>query len=237
MDGLSANRMPHKWHAQVSDGKGHFSSGLGINQCLDSNNLDNSNTEKKYAVVLDSRALPFPDQCLDLILLPHALESSPDPHATLREVERVLVPEGKIVISGLNPISLWGLHQKRVNTYRRLGVQSSFLPQNGDFIGYWRLRDWLKLLSFEVEGGRFGCYRPAFKTHTWLNRFAWMDKAGDRWWPIFGSVYFLVAVKRVRGMKMLSPFWKRPHSVSAAAVPSINSSSIRGTNEVEDSIG
>ncbi len=237
LDGLSANRMPHKWHAQVSDGKGHFSSGLGINQCLDSNNLDNSNTEKKYAVVLDSRALPFPDQCLDLILLPHALESSPDPHATLREVERVLVPEGKIVISGLNPISLWGLHQKRVNTYRRLGVQSSFLPQNGDFIGYWRLRDWLKLLSFEVEGGRFGCYRPAFKTHTWLNRFAWMDKAGDRWWPIFGSVYFLVAVKRVRGMKMLSPFWKRPHSVSAAAVPSINSSSIRGTNEVEDSIG
>jgi SAM-dependent methyltransferase len=225
-NGLMFNRMPHKWNAQVSQGTEPLSTQTSIQ--ASSGNLNEPEVQKKYSVVLDSRALPFPDQSLDLILLPHSLEASPDPHATLREVERVLVPEGRIVISGLNPISLWGLHQKRVNTYRRLGMQSSFLPQKGDFIGYWRLRDWLKLLSFEVEGGRFGCYRPAFKTQTWLNRFSWMDKAGDRWWPIFGAVYFLVAVKRVRGMKMLGPVWKRPHGISAAAVPSINSSSING---------
>ena len=233
LEALGANRMPHKWTAQVSEGLGFQSvtntqAGVGEGNL---SNLEDSNAQQKYAVVLDSRALPFPDQSLDLILLPHSLEGSPDPHATLREVERVLVPEGRIVISGLNPISLWGLHQKRVNTYRRLGIQSSFLPESGDFIGYWRLRDWLKLLSFEVEGGRFGCYRPAFKTQTWLSRFSWMDKAGDRWWPIFGSVYFLVAVKRVRGMKMLGPVWKRPRSINAAAVPSINSSSI---NRIKD---
>ena len=35
-----------------------------------------------------------------------------------------------------------------------------FLPRAGEFLGYWRLRDWLRLLSFEVDGGRFGCYRP-----------------------------------------------------------------------------
>jgi len=226
LDGLGANRMPHKWLAQVSEGSEGGASIPSTLEARESTSVMQESEVKKYAVVLDSRALPFPDQCLDLIIMPHSLEVSPDPHATLREVERVLVPEGRIVISGLNPISLWGLHQKRVNIYRRLGLQSSFLPQKGDFIGYWRLRDWLKLLSFEVEGGRFGCYRPALKTETWLNRFAWMDKAGDRWWPILGSVYFLVAVKRVRGMKMLSPVWKRPHALSASAVPSINSGSI-----------
>jgi SAM-dependent methyltransferase len=231
LEGLASNRMPHKWIAQVCEGGGQFSSVQGANAppALD-NNADQS-VVNKYAVVLDSRALPFPDQCLDLILLPHTLEASPDPHATLREVERVLVPEGRIVISGLNPMSLWGVQQKRVNIYRRLGLQSSFLPQKGDFIGYWRLRDWLKLLSFEVEGGRFGCYRPALKTQAWLNRFAWMEKAGDRWWPILGSVYFLVAVKRVRGMKMLSPMWKRPRAINAAAVPSIHSSSVGAAKE------
>jgi hypothetical protein len=35
-----------------------------------------------------------------------------------------------------------------------------------------------------------------------------MEKAGDRWWPIFGAVYMLQAVKRVRGMRIIGPAWK-----------------------------
>ena len=108
-----------------------------------------------------SRALPFAENSLDLVVLPHSLELNADPHATLREVERVLVPEGRVVICGLNPASLWGLRQRRAHLYRRLGFGELFLPDAGEFIGYWRLRDWLRLLSFEVESGSFGCYRPA----------------------------------------------------------------------------
>ena len=141
--------------------------------------------------------------------MPHTLEFSADPHATLREVERVLVPEGRVVICGLNPVSLWGLRQHRAHLYRKLDMGSFYLPTSGAFLGYWRLRDWLRLLGFEVEVGRFGCYRPAVKSAQWLQRFAWMDKAGARWWPIFGAAYFLVAVKRVRGMRLLGPRWKK----------------------------
>ena len=68
---------------------------------------------------------------------------------------------------------------------------------------YRRLRDWLRLLSFEVEAGRFGCYRPPVAAQKWLTRFAWMERAGERWWPVFGAVYFVVAVKRVRGMRLV----------------------------------
>ena len=113
-------------------------------------------------------ALPFPEASLDLVVLPHTLELNTDPHATLREVERVLVPEGRVVICGLNPASLWGLRQRRAHLYRRLGFGELYLPNAGEFIGYWRLRDWLRLLSFEVESGRFGCYRPAVRTEKWL---------------------------------------------------------------------
>lgn len=170
----------------------------------------------------DPVALPFPDQSLDLVVLPHTLELSHDPHASLREVERVLVPEGRVIISGFNPMSLWGQRQQRARFYARLGVQSHFLPADVDFIGYWRLRDWLRLLSFEVEAGRFGCYRPSVQSPKWLKRFAWMDQAGARWWPIFGASYFLVGIKRVRGMRLMGPVWKRAKASAASAVPTVN---------------
>ena len=112
------------------------------------------------ALITDFAALPFEANSLDLVVLPHSLELNTDPHATLREVERVLVPEGKVVICCLNPASLWGLRQRRAHLYRRLGFGELYLPDAGEFIGYWRLRDWLRLLSFEVETGSFGCYRP-----------------------------------------------------------------------------
>lgn len=46
-----------------------------------------------------------------------------------------------------------------------------------------RLKDWFKLLSFEVERGRFGCYAPACRTDKWLRRWRFMERYGQRWWP------------------------------------------------------
>jgi SAM-dependent methyltransferase len=137
---------------------------------------------------------------VDLLVLPHALELARDPHLTLREAERVLVPEGRLVIVGFNPASLWGLRQRMG---RLQGGAGLILPRAGEFIGYWRLRDWLRLLSFEVERGRFGCWRPPFASQRWLQRFGWMERAGDRWWPVLGALYLVVAVKRVRGMRLV----------------------------------
>lgn len=219
VDTLHTNRMPHQWlsldnldELAAFDSTFHFA--------IDSAKEGRSQTSpRQVALLTHSAALPFPANSLDLIVLPHTLELSPDPHATLREVERVLVPEGRVVISGLNPASLWGLRQRRARLSRRLGLGELYLPQEGEFIGHWRLRDWLRLLSFEVESAQFGCYRPAFSSARWLGRFGWMDRAGSRWWPIFGAVYFLVATKRVRGMRLMEPAWKaRPARAPAPAV-------------------
>jgi SAM-dependent methyltransferase len=208
---LRANRMPHQWLAAQS---AQQAADHGIALAASSSPPLNTSA----ALVTDASALPFPANSLDLLVLPHTLELSQDPHAALREVERVLVPEGRVVISGLNPTSLWAMRQRRAHFYQRFRNSDLFLPEAGDFIGYWRLRDWLRLLNFEVESGRFGCYRPAFKTDKWLSRFEWMDKAGGRWWPIFGAVYFVVAVKRVRGMRLLEPAWKTRKTAATAPV-------------------
>jgi SAM-dependent methyltransferase len=150
----------------------------------------------------DPARLPIASQSLDLIVLPHVLEFCPNPHQVLREAERVLMPEGQIVICGFNPISLWGLR-------RLLGGRRSEFPWRGEFVGLLRLRDWLKLLGFELNGGKLGCYAPPFSQVKWLQRFRVMEAAGDRWWPIAGGVYVVRAVKRVVGMRLVTPAWRR----------------------------
>jgi SAM-dependent methyltransferase len=205
LDALHTNRMSHQWLA------------------LDQAGLLGSSPAREPALWSDYTALPFSSSSLDLVVLPHTLEFSADPYATLREVERVLVPEGKVVICGMNPTSLWGFKQSRGRLYQRVGQGSRFLPEGGDFIGYWRLRDWLGLLSFEVETGAFGCYRPALQSEKWLQRFEWMDGVGARWWPIFGAAYFLVAVKRVRGMRLLEPAWRPKPALVGKSVSVANS--------------
>jgi len=206
LDALRANRMPHRW--------------LGL--------PEEASASRRVHLVTNAAALPFPAASLDLLVLPHTLELSADPHHVLREVERVLVPEGRVVISGLNPASLWGFRQGRGHLWSRLHLPGAtppklYLPEAGDFIGPWRLRDWLRLLGFEVESDRYGCYRPAVSSEKWLERTAWVDRTGARWWPIFGAVYFVVAVKRVHGVRLLGPAWKpRRASASLGAVPVTN---------------
>lgn len=201
VEGLRANRMPYRWVAS-----------------------EQPSPEVPLGVALhcDFDALPFANHSIDLVVLPHTLELARDPHRTLREVERVLVPEGRVVITGFNPASLWGVRQ-RLGHLRCGGATRSrnpYLPRAGEFIGYWRLRDWLRLLGFELEGGHFGCYRPPLKSEVWLQRYAWMDSLGDRWWPVLGAAYQLEAVKRVRGMRLvgLLPREKRKVAPAAAAV-------------------
>ena len=198
LDALATNRMPHRW--------------LACDGALPTPMVTNGNTDPigssgaglPLSLQCHFDALPFASNSLDLVVLPHALELARDPHQTLREVERVLVPEGRVVIVGLNPASLWGLRQRFGRMGQRLGADGElFLPRMGESLGYWRLRDWLRLLSFEVERGRFGCWRPPMTTDKWLDRFEWMEATGERWWPVLGAAYFLVAVKRVRGMRLI----------------------------------
>jgi hypothetical protein len=107
-----------------------------------------------------------------------------------------------------------------------------YLPEAGEFIGYRRLRDWLRLLNFEMEPGSFGCYRPAVKSEGMLQRFAWMDSLGEKYWPILGAVYFVVAVKRVRGMRMISPIKKLARIANNTPVSIANKSiNAKATND------
>ena len=188
--------------------------------------------------------LPFDCDSLDLVLMPHVLEFSEHPHQVLREVERVMMPEGNLIISGFNPRSLWGLKKTLGGLRRALGNKQEGYPWSGNFIALPRLKDWLELLGFEVAGGRFAVYAPPFSQTKWLERFAFMEKAGDRWWAVSGGVYFLHAIKRVPGMRLIKPHWneglvrkllpsapKLNNRITQKTMPEQNQSTIEGAPE------
>jgi len=185
LDYLRANRMPFRVH------------------CCD---------QGPVAVRSDPHHLPFATSSVDLVVLPHVLEFDPNPHQILREVERVLVPEGNVVVAGFNPFSLWGLR-------RALAGRDGAPPWQGRYLSVPRLRDWFALLGFETRGGAFGCYVPPVRQAQWLARWNFMDAAGDRWWPIAGSVYVVQAIKRQHGMRLITPKWQDRMLRAKALVP------------------
>lgn len=172
--------------------------------------VDSAGEPNVYA---NCHELPFATQSIDLALLPHALDFAEDPHAVLREVDRVMMPEGRLVILGFNPWSLWGLRSA-------LGFSRHEYPWNGRFVSLLRVKDWLALLGFDVNAGRLIAYSPPFDNDRLRRRFGFMEPAGDRWWAVGGAVYMLQAIKRVRGMRLITPAWQkdaREKSLVAAA--------------------
>ena len=156
-------------------------------------------------------ALPIDSRGADLVLLPHTLDFCDEPHQVLREVNRVLSPEGHVVILGFNPVSLWGL--------RRLFAQRPRqIPWSASFLRLARIKDWLALLDFQVTHGQMLYYRPPLPREGLIEHLHFLDKMGDRWWPLMAAVYLVVAKKRVAGMMPLPVVWKSRNVRVAAGV-------------------
>lgn len=164
--------------------------------------LDTVPGESGCRVAGEADALPFDQKSLDVVILPHTLDFARDPHQVLREVHRVLRPEGHVILTGFNPFSLWGL-------WRLAGRRSKRPPWCANFFALSRIKDWLALLEFEPTQGRMLYYRPPLQNENLMDRLHFLDKVGDRWWPLAAAVYLMVAKKRVFGMTPLRPVWEK----------------------------
>ena len=55
-----------------------------------------------------------------------------------------------------------------------------------------------------------------------------MERVGERWWPVFGAVYVVVAVKRVRGMRLVG--LKRREARAPKSAPAVVANRHHKTN-------
>ena len=156
--------------------------------------------EECPSVVGSAQSLPFAADSVDVVVLQHVLEFQDSPHEALREAERVLVPEGHLVLAGFNPFSLVGLW--RAAERRRAGP-----PWSGRFVSPTRVKDWLALLGLEATEVRMLFFRPPFSRPALLRRLRRLESLGARLWPYAGGVYVIVARKRVATLTPIKPRW------------------------------
>ena len=146
--------------------------------------------DKTVSLCATASQLPVATDSIDVLLLPHTLELEEDPHQVLREADRILIPEGHIIIVGFNPFGFWGVWRKILS---RLGEP----PWCGRFYSVSRLKDWLSLLGFETIEVRKFFHRPPCRNEILLRRLGFIEKMGRVLWPWFSGVYILVAKKQV----------------------------------------
>ena len=163
------------------------------------------------AVAGDPAYLPFNNDSVDAVLLPHTLERVAEPEKVLREAERVLHGEGHLLMLGFHPWGPWGLR-------RFLGRRP---PWGGRFLPLWRLKIWLGVLGFEIVEVRHLLHRPPWRSRLLLLRSAFLDRLG---WRATAGAYLVVAKKRVFGTTPLRLQRSRPQpAFSGVAKPTTRS--------------
>ena len=175
--------------------------------------------EGEPSAVAEPHRLPVENDAVDAVLLPHTLDYSDRPHAVLREVDRVLRPNGHIVILGFNPAGLWGL--------RRLVPGAGMPPGADHLISDRRLRDWLQLLDMRIRSASRYFFHWPLPGNKARGSIAW-ERRGQAWWPELAACYMLTAQKRVSTLTPVRPLWRRkPKVVAGLAEPSTRVSRIR----------
>ena len=156
-------------------------------------------------------SLAIGSDAADAVLLPHTLEYEPDPHEILREVGRVLSGEGHLIVLGFRPLSSWGV--------RHLFARDGFPPGLDRLIGERRLRDWLKLLGFEIVDARRYLFTLPWGAPAMTSQ-SFIERSGEVLWPMFAGGYLIKARKRVYTLTPIRPRWRlRPKVVGGLIEP------------------
>ncbi len=178
---------------------------------------------QRYAVVAAVRGpgvdfvsipedLAVASDSIDAVFLPHVLETTEDPHAVLREVDRVLRPDGHVVIAGFNPWGWWGL---------RHYLSRGRFPAGGQrMVSEYRVRDWLNLLDYNVQPGRFHhMAAPVYRLPRPVEGLSNAEESADgkctmaaatiRGWNPLASCYLLVARREVFTVTRIRPTFRR----------------------------
>lgn len=173
--------------SNVKDAFGKYSLQIG----LDKINLLQGNKIVNYYKINDHIInnldfMPFASDSIDLIVCSHVLEFYPDYNVILQELYRILSPNGKIILTCFNSNSWISLFKKRIPAFKYINL-----------INLDAIKKSLFDLNFQIEGGKFFCYCPPFRSQAKLTKYNWLNKVGDRWFPTFSNSFALILNKRV----------------------------------------
>lgn len=166
---------------------GYYSLQIGLPKI---NFLQGNKIPNHYILDHDIKAsttfLPFANNSIDLIVCPHILEFTPNYHHLLQECYRILIPNGKIIITSFNK-----------NSFFQRFLRKEQAIKHANFISLNTLKQQLNTLNFFIEGGKFFGFRPPINNAKILSKLSFMDKIGDRWLPTLANNYAIIASKEL----------------------------------------
>ncbi len=139
---------------------------------------------QSLSTLVDETELPLDDESADRILLVHMLEWSEKSRALLRELWRVLAPNGRLLLVVPNRRGLWA----RVDT-TPFGYGSPFSRS--------QLTKLLKEAMFSPESWEYALYMPPFDWRVLLRWPLFWERLGLVLWPAFSGVILVEATKQV----------------------------------------
>lgn len=137
------------------------------------------------ATLVDEQALPFPNALFDRVLAVHALEESDSPLASLRELERVLAPSGRLILVVAARHGLW------------TNAESSPFGHGRPFSRR-QLEQLVREAELEPAGWTRALYLPPL---AWAARWSeGFEQAGAWLWPGFSGLVLMEAQKVTLGL-------------------------------------
>lgn len=137
-------------------------------------------------VLADETSLPFPDRCIDRILMVHALESTEQTRPMLREVWRVLADGGRLLVVTSNRRGVWSRFERTP-----FGHGRPYSPG--------QLSRGLRETMFAPYRIATALYVPPFHSRMILSSAAAWEKVGQRWFSGFAGVAMVEATKQIYG--------------------------------------
>lgn len=173
--------------------------------------LANTIQDSNKLIISSNEQLPIETDNIDLVVATHVLEFSREPHQVLREIDRILVPEGHCILIGFNPFSLlrWG-------RFLKPGAYKKSIPYKMRPI--YRVRDWFSLLGYEVLDVHYFGFRPDVRNQNLFARLQWLENLAEKAWPVLGNLYMLHVKKQVLAMRPHKKVWKAPAVLSGGKV-------------------
>jgi SAM-dependent methyltransferase len=138
--------------------------------------------EKCAVTVCEEDAWPFPDVFFDRILVVHGLEGAESLRRLLRQVWRVLAPEGRALLVAPNRASLWSQLER-----------SPF--GHGRPFSRGELNRLLREVLFEPSRWDRALYAPPLKSRALVRSGTGWERIGSRLFPGIGGVHMVEATK------------------------------------------
>ncbi|MEK7660653.1 MAG: class I SAM-dependent methyltransferase [Pseudomonadota bacterium] len=136
---------------------------------------------KNQSVLGNENNTPFAEASFDKILAVHALEEAQNPQKMLRELWRILAPEGKIIFIISNRNGIWSRLEQTPFGHGRPYSRTQIL----------RL---FENSMFEIEIVKRILFSLPF---AWSEKISQIEAIGSALWPRFGGLIFLEAKKRI----------------------------------------